>query len=115
MYMGWGQASVSAAGHPFARVFGHGAVRGQHAGSIKTAAPPYFRGPDNYPAARVLRPRCSRRRPLVGQSPDVPVAQPEVDEGEQLAGRGNVLAAAALDAFAVDRDLRAGRLALDVL
>ena len=40
MYMGWGQASVSAAGHPFARVLGHGAVRGQHAGSIKTAATP---------------------------------------------------------------------------
>jgi hypothetical protein len=54
----------------------------------------------------------------VGQGPDVPVAQPVVDEGEQLAGRGDlgdVLAAAALDAFAVDRDLRAGRLALDVL
>ena len=88
MYMSRGRPSLSGAGHPFARVFGHGAVRGQHAGSIKTAAPPYFRGPDNHPAARVLRQRCSRRRPLVGQGPDVPIAQPVVDEVSSLrAGR----------------------------
>jgi len=57
-----------------------------------------FSGPDNCPIARVLRSRCSCRRPLAGQGPDVPVAQPVVDEGEQLAGRGDlgdVLAAAA--------------------
>ena len=88
--MSWGKPSLSGAGHPFARVFGHGAVHGQRAGSIKSAAPLYFSGPENYPAARVLRPRCSRRRPLVGQGPDVPVAQPVVDEGEQLAGRGDL-------------------------
>ena len=42
LYMGWGRPSRSAAGHPFARagLLGHGAVRGQHAGSIKTAATP---------------------------------------------------------------------------
>jgi hypothetical protein len=38
--MGWGRPSFSAGGHPFARVLGHGAVRRQHAGSIKTAAAP---------------------------------------------------------------------------
>ena len=65
-------------------------MRGQHAGSIKSAAPLYFRG------QTITRPRacCVRdayaAAPLVGQGPDVPVAQPVVDEGEQLAGRGDL-------------------------
>ena len=88
--MSWGRPSPLGAGQPFARVFGHGAVRGQHAGSIKSAAPLYFWGQTNLPTARVLRPRCSRRRPLVGQGPDAPVAQPIVEKGEQFAGRGDL-------------------------
>src|SRR6185312_10814059 len=44
--------------------------------------------------------------PAGGSGPGCAVAQPVVDGGEQLAGRGDlgdVLAAAALDPFAVDR------------
>src|SRR5258708_10387268 len=99
MYMGLGQAeSVGCRSslRPGARAWsGARATRGVN----QNRGHAVVRGPDNYPAARVLRPRCSRRRPLVGQGPDVPVAQPVVDEGEQLAGRGDlgdVLAAAAL-------------------
>jgi hypothetical protein len=40
MRVGWGRAETSAAGHPFAPQRGHGAVRVQHAGSIKTATTP---------------------------------------------------------------------------
>jgi hypothetical protein len=45
------------------------------------------------PAARSrtsTRPRCSRRDLAVGHGADVSVAQPVVDEGEQLAGRGDL-------------------------
>src|SRR4051812_10082072 len=47
-------------------------------------------GSDNSPAARVLRPRCSRCHLTVGQGSDVSVAQPVVDQREQLAGRGDL-------------------------
>ena len=90
----------------------------QHAGSITTATAPGSEGSDNLPAARVLRPRCSRRRLTVGHGADVSVAQPVVDEGEQLAGRGDlgdIAAAAGLNPFAIKGDLRTVRLVLDGL
>ena len=91
-----GQGRIGpAAGHPFAQLCGHGAVRWQHAGPIKWATTP-GRGSDSAAAARVLRPGCSRRS-AGGQGADVPVAQPVVDQGEQFACRGDlgdVLAAA---------------------
>src|SRR5246127_5364919 len=90
MRMGWGRAETSAAVIPSPRSGGPGAVCVQHAGSITTATAPRSRGSDNVPAARVLRPRCSCRRLPVGQGADVSVAQPVVDEGEQLAGRGDL-------------------------
>ena len=77
-----------------------------------------IRGSDNVPAARVLRPRCSRRHLTVGHGADVSVAQPVVDEGEQLAGRGDlgdVAAAAGFDALAIEGDLGGVGLALDGL
>src|SRR6478735_2523206 len=114
--LGWGRAESSAAGHPFAPRRGRGAVRVQHAGSIKTATTPKIRGSDNSTTARVLRPRCSRG--LVGQGTDVSVAQAVVDQGEQLAGRsdlGDVAAAAVLDPLAIEGDLGGVRLALDGL
>ena len=46
---------------PSPRKWGHGAVRVQHAGSIKTGDRAEVRGSDSAAAARVLRPRCSRR------------------------------------------------------
>lgn len=52
----------------------------------------------------------------MGHGADVSVAQPVVDEGEQLAGRGDlgdVAAAAGLYAFAIARDLGAVGLVLD--
>src|SRR5258705_11523007 len=58
-----------------------------------------IRGSDNSPAARVLRPRCSRGPGPVERA-DLSVAQPVVDQREQLAGRGDlgdVAAAAGLD------------------
>ena len=77
-----------------------------------------IRGSDNSPAARVLRPRCSHCHLTVGHRADVSVAQPVVDEGEQLAGRGDlgdVAAAAGLDPLAIKGDLGGVRLALDGL
>src|SRR3954463_8747754 len=77
-----------------------------------------IRGSDNSPAARVLRPRCSRCHLTVGQGSDVSVAQPVVDQREQLAGRGDlgdVAAAAGLDPFAIEGDFGGVRLALDGL
>src|SRR3954452_18050122 len=74
---------------------GHGAVRWQHAGSIKWATTP-GRGSDSAAAARVLGPGCSRRFAGI-QGSHVPVAQPVVDQGERFARRGDlgdVLAAA---------------------
>jgi hypothetical protein len=108
MRMGWGRAETSAAVIPSPALTGAWsgvrATRGvNHNGDRAEIG-----GSDNLPAARVLRPRCSRRHLPVGQGADVSVAQPVVDEGEQLAGRddlGDIAAASGLDAFAIARDL----------
>src|SRR4051812_19680789 len=116
MRMGWGQGRIfgcrSSLRPPQG---GHGAARVQHAGSITKGTTPRsgsgnaeIRGSDNCAAARVLRPRCSRRRLTVGHGADVFVAQPVVDQREQLAGRGDlgdVAAAAGLDPLAIKGDL----------
>src|ERR1700736_222154 len=102
---------------PSPRKRGHGAVRVQHAGHISTATAPKVRGSDYWAATRVLRPRYSRRH-LAGQSADVSVAQPVVDQREQLAGRGDlgdVAAAAGFDPFAIKGDLGDVGLTLDGL
>ena len=115
---GLGQGRNLGCGHPFAPQRGHGAVRVQHAGSIKTATAPRCRGSYNCTTARVLRPRCSRRHLSVGQGADVSVAQPVIDEGEQLAGRGDlgdVTASAGLDPFAITGDFGGVGLALNGL
>src|SRR6267378_3926816 len=90
MRMGWGQG----------RIFGCRSslrpARGAWSGARATRGVNQYsdhaeiRGSDYWAAARVLRPRCSRRHLTVGHGADVSVAQPVVDEGEQLAGRGDL-------------------------
>src|SRR5712675_2438440 len=118
MRMGWGQG----------RIFGCRSslrpARGAWSGARATRGVNQYsdhaeiRGSDYWAAARVLRPRCSRRHLTVGHRADVSVAQPVVDEGEQLAGRGDlgdVAAAAGLDPLAIKGDLGGVGLALDGL
>ena len=72
------------------------------------------RGSDKTAATRGLRPECSRRPGTVERA-DLAVAQPVVDQREQLACRGNfgdVLAAASFDTLFVGRDLGRRRVAL---
>jgi len=52
---------------------------------------------------RVLRPSCSRRHLTVGHGAEASVAQPIVDEGEQLAGRSDLGDASATRAWAASR------------
>src|SRR6266545_803564 len=59
------------------------------AGSIRYARPRHQRRGSDLRRPRVLAAsrRCSRR---AGQATDVPVAEPVVDQGEQLAGGGDL-------------------------
>src|SRR5258705_2193266 len=118
MRLGWGRAESSAAGHPFARAMGAWSGARATRGVNQNGDRAEIRGSDNSPTARVLRPRCSHCHLTVGQGSDVSVAQPVVDEGEQLAGRGDlgdVAAAAGLDPLAIKGDFCGVRLALDGL
>ena len=74
MGVGWGRAETSAAVIPSPRATGAWsgvrATRGvNHIGDRAEIG-----GSDKLPAARVLRPRCSRRHLPVGQGADVSVA-----------------------------------------
>src|SRR5258705_5134380 len=118
MRLGWGRAESSAAGHPFARAMGAWSGARATRGVNQNGDRAEIRGSDNSPTARVLRPRCSHCHLTVGQGSDVSVAQPVVDEGEQLAGRGDVgdvAAAAALDPFGRQGDVGSVQLAVDGL
>src|SRR5687768_9410017 len=78
------------AGHPFATDQGwHGVVRPQPGGSITCARPRHHWWGSDVPRPRVLAASrsCSRRS---GQATDVSVTQPVVDQGEQLAGGGDL-------------------------
>src|SRR5258705_9000118 len=115
MRLGWGRAESSAAGHPFARAMGAWSGARATRGVNQNGGRAEIRGSDNSPAARVLRPRCSHCHLTVGQGLDVSVAQPVVDEGEQLAGRGDVgdvAAAAGLRPFSLKGGFCGVRLAL---
>ena len=100
MYMSRGRPSLSGAGHPFARVFGHGAGARATRGVNQIRGPAVFSGARQSPGRARVASKISRRRPLVGQGPDVPIAQPVVACGP--GDLGDVLAAAGLDAFAVE-------------
>ncbi len=75
---------------PSPRWLAAGAVRPQRAGSIKCSAAPDMSGATQFPSARPAEVRGSSRgvRGCWVQATDVAVAQPVVDEREELSCRG---------------------------